>query len=169
MKRDNGRILQHKIHQGVDSFSVFLKEWKEKHNEKIVFTNGCFDILHLGHIDYLSRAADLGTKLIVGLNTDSSTKKLKGSTRPINDEKSRSGVLAALFFVDAVILFDQDTPLHLIREIQPNVLVKGADYSIEQIVGAKEVLQSGGEVRTLAFLEGYSTTSIEKRILLGHR
>ena len=125
--------------------------------------------MHLGHIDYLSKAADLGSKLIVGLNSDSSTHKLKGSTRPITDENSRAGVLAALFFVDAVILFNEQTPLNLIVNIQPNILVKGADYALENIVGSKEVLDLGGEVKTIECLEGYSTSAIEAKIVKAHQ
>jgi rfaE bifunctional protein nucleotidyltransferase chain/domain len=135
---------------------------------KIVFTNGCFDILHLGHIDYLSKAADMGTKLIIGLNTDKSTQKLKGKTRPINNELSRSTLLAALSFVDAVVLFDDDTPIKLIETIKPQILVKGADYNINTIVGANEVLKSGGQVATIKLIEGYSTSAIEQRILQAH-
>ncbi len=137
--------------------------------QKIVFTNGCFDILHLGHIDYLSKAADMGTKLVIGLNSDASTQKLKGNTRPINNELSRSHLLASLFFVDAVIIFDEETPTNLINHVKPNVLVKGADYTIEQIVGADVVINNGGEVATVAFIEGYSTSAIEKRIIDAHK
>ncbi len=133
-------------------------------NEKIVFTNGCFDLLHLGHIDYLSKAASLGNRLIIGVNTDESTRKLKGPHRPITNQQSRSAILASLFFVDAIVLFDEPTPLKLIQTIQPNVLVKGADYSLDQIVGAKEVLSYGGNVETIEFLPGYSTSSIEQQI-----
>ena len=136
--------------------------------QKIVFTNGCFDILHLGHIDYLSKAADMGQKLVIGLNSDASTKRLKGNTRPINDELTRSNLLAALHFVDAVIIFDEETPLDLITHINPDVLVKGADYAIDQIVGANVVIKNGGEVVTIPFLEGYSTSNIEKRIVLAN-
>ncbi|HYH55904.1 MAG TPA: D-glycero-beta-D-manno-heptose 1-phosphate adenylyltransferase [Anseongella sp.] len=136
-------------------------------DQRIVFSNGCFDILHLGHIDYLSRAAALGDKLVIGLNSDASTRRLKGPGRPINDERSRSLVLASLFFVDAVCLFEEDTPYELIRLLCPDVLVKGADYTIEQIVGADIVLANGGEVKTVAYLEGYSTTAIEQRIRSG--
>ena len=132
--------------------------------QKIVFTNGCFDILHLGHIDYLSKAADMGQKLVVGLNSDASTKRLKGNNRPINDELTRSSLLAALYFVDAVIIFDEETPLNLIKHINPDVLVKGADYTVDQIVGATEVIKNGGKVTTIPFLDGYSTSNIEKRI-----
>jgi rfaE bifunctional protein nucleotidyltransferase chain/domain len=132
--------------------------------KKIVFTNGCFDLLHLGHIDYLSKAADMGDKLVIGLNSDASASALKGSGRPITDQLSRSVMLASFSFVDAVVIFDEPTPLHLIELVRPNILVKGADYSIEQIVGADLVLQYGGEVKTIDYLNGYSTTLIEKKI-----
>ncbi len=132
--------------------------------KKIVFTNGCFDILHLGHIDYLAKAADLGDKLIVGLNSDKSTSDIKGPKRPITDEKSRSLILASMSFVDAVILFDEETPLNLIRMVHPDVLVKGADYTIDQIVGSDLVIKAGGSVQTLEYLPGYSTTLIEQKI-----
>ena len=164
----NNQKIQHKIFKGLASVLPLISEWKNN-GEKIVFTNGCFDLMHLGHIDYLSKAADLGSKLIVGLNSDSSTNKLKGSTRPITDENSRAGVLAALFFVDAVVLFYEQTPLNLIVNIQPNILVKGADYAIENIVGSKEVLDLGGEVKTIEFLEGYSTSAIEAKIVKAHQ
>jgi rfaE bifunctional protein nucleotidyltransferase chain/domain len=111
----------------------------------------------------------MGQKLVIGLNSDASTKRLKGNTRPINDELSRSNLLAALFFVDAVIIFDEETPLELINQIKPNVLVKGADYAIDQIVGAKEVLKNGGDVVTIPFIDGYSTSNIEKRIVLANK
>ena len=136
--------------------------WKFK-NDKIVFTNGCFDILHKGHIEYLAKARSLGTKLIIGLNTDASVKRLKGDSRPVNDEKARALLLASLIFVDEVILFDTDTPRDLIEFIQPDVLVKGGDYKPEDIVGYNIVKNKGGEVVTIDFIEGYSTTStIEK-------
>ncbi len=133
-------------------------------NQKIVFTNGCFDLLHLGHIDYLSKASDMGNKLIIGLNSDHSISGLKGPTRPITNEISRACILASLLFVDAVILFDEETPLNLIHFIKPDVLVKGADYTIEQIVGHDLVLKNGGQVKTIEYLPGYSTTSIEQKI-----
>ncbi len=136
--------------------------WKNA-NESIVFTNGCFDILHLGHIDYLEKARNMGKKLIVGLNTDESIRKLKGQFRPINNLESRSRILAALEFVSAVITFDQDTPLHLITILKPNILVKGDDYSIKNIVGAKEVVQSGGQVITIPLISGFSTSEIIKK------
>lgn len=130
----------------------------------IVFTNGCFDIIHLGHIDYLAKAAGLGSKLIIGLNTDASTRRLKGSHRPINDEHARAMILASLSFVDAVVLFDEDTPYELIKTVQPDILVKGADYRAEDIVGYDIVTAKGGKVETLEYLPGYSTSLIEKRI-----
>jgi rfaE bifunctional protein nucleotidyltransferase chain/domain len=132
--------------------------------KKIVFTNGCFDLLHLGHIDYLSKAADLGDKLVIGLNSDASTAALKGPSRPIIDQYSRSIMLSSLSFVDAVILFDDPTPLELIAQIRPDVLVKGADYTVDQIVGSDLVLGYGGDVQTIEYLSGYSTSSIEKKI-----
>jgi rfaE bifunctional protein nucleotidyltransferase chain/domain len=134
-------------------------------DKKIIFTNGVFDILHKGHIDYLSKAADCGDVLIVGLNTDSSVKRLeKGNSRPIQDEYSRAMILAALRFVDYVIFFDQDTPYDLIGQVQPDVLVKGADYKPEDIVGYDIVKAKGGEIRTIEFLQGFSTSQIEKKI-----
>lgn len=132
--------------------------------KKIVFTNGCFDLLHLGHVDYLSKAADLGDKLVIGLNSDASTSALKGPGRPIIDQYSRSIMLASLSFVDAVILFDEPTPLEQIAWIRPDVLVKGADYTVDQIVGSDLVLEYGGDVQTIEYLPGYSTTIIEKKI-----
>lgn len=134
-------------------------------NNTIVFTNGVFDLLHLGHIDYLSKAKDEGDILIVGVNSDSSARNLgKGNSRPITDEKSRTMIIAALQFVDAVILFDEDTPYELIKIVQPDVLVKGADYKPEDIVGYDIVTAKGGSIKTIAFLPGYSTTSIEEKI-----
>jgi len=140
-----------------------LNQW-QKEGCKIVFSNGCFDILHLGHVDYLARAADFGDKMIIGLNTDSSVSRIKGPTRPINDERSRAMVLAGLEFVSAIILFDEPTPYELIRLIQPDVLVKGADYKPEDIVGYDIVTAKGGDVKTIPFVDGYSTTKIEQRI-----
>jgi len=134
-------------------------------DKKIVFTNGVFDLLHLGHIDYLSKAKDLGSVLIIGVNTDESAKRLgKGNNRPITDEVSRSTIIAALGFVDAVVLFSEDTPHELIKTIQPDILVKGADYKPEEIVGYDVVTAKGGKIETIEFLPGYSTTNIEKKI-----
>ncbi len=132
-------------------------------SQKIVFTNGCFDILHAGHIHTLSTSADFGNRLIVGLNTDASVSKLKPG-RPLQNQDSRALVLAALNCVDAIILFDEETPLEFIKFIMPDVLVKGGDYSIEQIVGSKEVIASGGTVNVVPLLKGFSTTAIEEKI-----
>ena len=131
---------------------------------KIVFTNGCFDILHLGHIDYLAQAADLGTKMIVALNTDASVSRIKGPSRPITDQLSRSMVMASLEFVSAVTFFDEPTPYELIKMIQPDILVKGADYKAEDIVGFDIVTARGGSVETIPLVSGYSTSAIESRI-----
>jgi D-glycero-beta-D-manno-heptose 1-phosphate adenylyltransferase len=142
------------------------KNWT-KSGERIVFTNGVFDLIHPGHILYLEEAAQLGTKLIIGLNSDSSAKTLnKGDHRPINDEIARAIVISALKSVDAVVLFDKSTPISLIEAIKPDTLVKGGDYSIDQIVGADIVIANGGQVKTLQFVEGYSTTAIEQKIQL---
>jgi D-glycero-beta-D-manno-heptose 1-phosphate adenylyltransferase len=132
--------------------------------QKVVFTNGVFDLLHIGHITYLAKAAELGDKLVIGLNSDISVKRIKGESRPINSENNRAALLAALFFVDAVVLFEEDTPLNLITALMPDVLVKGADYTIENVVGAKEVMANGGEVKTISFVEGHSSTSIIQKI-----
>lgn len=140
-----------------------LKRWRLQ-NRKIVFTNGVFDILHEGHIASLSEAAAHGHVLIVGVNADASVKRLKGESRPVNNENSRALILASLVLTDAVIIFEEDTPLNLITAILPDVLVKGGDYTLEQIVGAKEVMANGGEVKIAAILEGFSTTSIIEKM-----
>jgi len=137
--------------------------WKSE-GDKVVFTNGVFDLLHIGHITYMAKAADLGDRLVVGLNADSSVKRIKGESRPINDQANRAALLAALFFVDAVVVFEEDTPINLISTLLPDILVKGSDYTIDTIVGAKEVMANGGEVKTIDLVEGYSSTSIIKRI-----
>jgi rfaE bifunctional protein nucleotidyltransferase chain/domain len=137
---------------------LFTAGFRKKN--RIVFTNGCFDLLHRGHIYYLSRARDLGDLLVVGLNSDGSVARLKGEGRPLNDQKARAEVLGALVMVDYVILFEEDTPLNLIRKIRPDMLVKGGDYKVEEIVGHAEVTSWGGKVITIPLLEGYSTTSI---------
>lgn len=133
--------------------------WKLK-SQRIVFTNGCFDILHKGHIQLLLQAAEFGHQLIVGLNTDDSVKKLKGTNRPINNQDDRALLLASQLFVDAVILFSDETPYHLIESIQPDVLVKGGDYKMEQIVGADLLQKSGGSVEIIPLVENHSTTRI---------
>lgn len=154
--------LQHKLFE-LPALKLQLERWRLK-SKKIAFTNGCFDILHLGHVDYLAKAADLADVLIVGLNTDESTRRLKGSHRPINDQQQRAMLLAAMQFVDAVVLFNEDTPLELIRFISPDVLIKGADYTPEKIVGYDVVTGYGGKVTTIEFLPGYSTSAIEAKI-----
>lgn len=133
--------------------------------ECVVFTNGCFDLLHYGHIQYLAEARDLGDRLVVGLNGSASVSRLKGLHRPINDERTRSSVLGALEMVDLVVIFEEDTPLDLIKLIRPNILVKGGDWRPEQIVGSDLVLAWGGKVLSLPFAEGYSTTNIEQKII----
>jgi len=129
-----------------------------------VFTNGCFDLLHPGHLQYLQEAKDLGDVLIVGINSDTSVKKLKGPSRPINDQDSRAVMLSSLKMVDHVIVFNEETPLELIEAIMPDVLVKGGDWTIDKIIGADLVIENGGIVKSLTFKEGYSTTSIIEKI-----
>lgn len=150
--------IKRKIIAAVD-LDAFLSDCKAK-GQKIVFTNGCFDILHHGHVEYLSKAADLGDVLLIGLNTDNSVRRLKGPARPVNDEQSRALLLSALQFVDAVVLFDEDTPYELIKKVQPDVLVKGSDYKVEDIVGYDVVTAKGGKVVTVNLVEGFSTTAI---------
>lgn len=143
-------------------FSDLLKSVSEyrDQNKKIVFTNGCFDLLHIGHVKYLEEAKSLGDILIVGINTDQSVRRLKGPTRPIQNENDRAEILAALKAVDHTVLFDEETPIKLIENIKPDILVKGGDWKIEQIVGSDFVLQNGGKVFSLNFIEGRSTTRI---------
>ena len=142
-----------------ESLEEKLNLWR-KEGKTIVFSNGCFDILHRGHVEYLSKAADLGDILIIGLNTDASVKRIKGPSRPVNDEKARAVVLAALEFVDAIMFFEEDTPYNLIKNVQPDVLVKGKDYKAEDIVGYDLVTNKGGKVETIELVEGFSTTNI---------
>ena len=142
---------------------VKLTDWKEE-NKKIVFTNGCFDLIHLGHIEVIARSADLGDILIIGVNTDNSIKRLKGSNRPIVEEISRAKQLAALEFVDAVVFFDQDTPIDLIKIINPNLITKGGDYNSDQVIGNDIVAKNNGEVVIIPLTQGYSTTSILEKI-----
>ena len=159
---DNLTLVKNKI-LPLEKLNPFLSIWRFK-EQKIVFTNGCFDLLHLGHIDYLAKAADLGNKLIVGLNSDSSTSSLKGTGRPITNQISRAHLLASLFFVDAVVLFDAATPFELIKAINPDVLVKGSDSTVDKIVGSDIVLANGGQVKTIEYIAGYSTSAIEQKI-----
>jgi D-glycero-beta-D-manno-heptose 1-phosphate adenylyltransferase len=147
----------------IDALQHQLKRWRLQ-NKKIVFTNGVFDILHEGHIASLSDAASNGHVLIVGVNADASVKRLKGDSRPVNNQNSRALLLAALVITDAIIIFEEDTPYNLITAIMPDVLVKGGDYTIETIVGAKEVIANGGQVIIAPILEGFSTTSIIERM-----
>jgi rfaE bifunctional protein nucleotidyltransferase chain/domain len=142
---------------------VLTGKWKREH-QKVVFTNGCFDLLHLGHIDYLEKSRNLGDKLIVGVNSDASINRIKGADRPIQDEYARLRLVAALDFVDAVIKFEEDTPEELIRFLMPDILVKGADYEVSNIVGADDVMKNGGNVETITLLDGYSTTNIINKI-----
>ena len=133
-------------------------------SQKIVFTNGCFDLLHYGHVSYLAKARSMGDKLIVGVNSADSVKRIKGNHRPINDDLTRFHLLASLVFVDAVVVFEENTPLELISIVRPDVLVKGGDWHFAQIVGADLVLKNGGRVESLPFIKGYSTTGIESKI-----
>lgn len=143
---------------------VLRKQWKAN-GDKVVFTNGCFDILHLGHIDYLEKSSEFGTQMVVAVNSDASVRTLeKGVERPVNSEYARARLIAALGFVSMVLIFGESTPLELIQALNPDVLVKGDDYTIETIVGAKEVIAAGGEVKTIALVPDYSTTKIIQKL-----
>lgn len=152
-----------KIHHNLDTLLPIVERWKAD-GDKIVFTNGCFDLVHLGHVDYLEKARNLGDKMILGLNTDVSIKSNKGVNRPIADEVSRARIMAAMEFVDAVILFGEDTPYLLICQIKPDILVKGKDYDISNIIGADFVVSNGGKVETIGLVSGYSTSNIINKI-----
>jgi len=156
-------IIQTKIFTEVQLFVPILNRWKQA-GETVVFTNGCFDLVHRGHIDSLAKAADLGNRLIVGLNSDASVKLLKGENRPLVDQQSRAILLASLLMVDAVVLFDEETPYELIRSIVPDILVKGAEYQLEEIVGFDIVLAAGGRVERIELTEGFSTTDLIQKI-----
>lgn len=140
-----------------------VRQWKDQGLE-VVFTNGCFDIVHVGHVDYLEKARQLGDKLVVGLNTDASVSKLKGVGRPVVPESARARLLAALSFVDMVVFFSEETPKKLITTLLPDILVKGKDYAIDQIVGADIVIEYGGKVETIDLVDGFSTTNIIEKI-----
>ena len=155
--------FKEKVFRNVEACRHIWQTWKEQ-QIKIVFTNGCFDLLHIGHVSYLEEAKNLGDKLIVGVNSDASVRRLKGPNRPIKDEYNRMNILAALQSVDLVILFDDDDPFELIDTLQPDILVKGGDWKTSEIIGSNIVLNNGGIVRTLKFVEGYSTTAIEQKI-----
>ncbi|MGC8749257.1 D-glycero-beta-D-manno-heptose 1-phosphate adenylyltransferase [Hydrotalea sp.] len=156
------KAIQQKIFH-LDELKAIRAGWKMR-NKTVAFTNGCFDILHEGHISSLSKAAEAADYLIVGVNSDASTKRLKGNDRPVNNEHSRALILASLIMVDAVIIFEEDTPLQLIEALMPDVLVKGGDYTIETIVGAKEVMANGGKVLINPIIDGFSTTGILQKI-----
>ena len=163
MALNNTEIVAKKIM--TPEHAAFYIRGRKLLGDKVVFTNGCFDILHLGHVDYLAKSADLGHILVVGLNTDASVKRQnKSPERPINNEQARATILSSLHFVDVVVLFDEDTPLELIKALKPNILVKGSDYTIDTIVGAKEVLAKGGEVKMIDLVEGYSTTNLAQKL-----
>ncbi|MDX9696675.1 MAG: D-glycero-beta-D-manno-heptose 1-phosphate adenylyltransferase [Bacteroidales bacterium] len=159
---DKLNFIQSKIIDG-NNLDAQLAFWRFK-NYKIVFTNGCFDIIHRGHIEYLAQAASYGDILIIGLNTDNSVRRIKGETRPVQDEYARAITLAALQFVNAVVLFDDETPYNLINKVQPDILIKGSDYKPESIVGYDIVKAKGGEVVTIDFIDGYSTTRIIEKL-----
>jgi len=159
------KLLQAKISTKTE-LETQIKNWRHT-DQKIVFTNGCFDLLHLGHIDYLAKARDLGDKLIIGLNTDASVQRLKGPYRPVKDELSRAHILAAMQFIDAVIFFDEETPIDLITWVKPDVLVKGGDYTVEGIIGHEIVIENGGSVQTIEFVEGYSSSKLIDKIIQG--
>ena len=155
---NNLQLIQNKIIPQAN-LDKRLSQWRSQ-GLKIVFTNGCFDLLHRGHVEYLAQAADMADVLVVGLNTDASVRRLKGDTRPVNNEEARAMVLASLGFVDAVVLFDEDTPYSLIEAVRPDIHVKGADYQPEEIVGYDIVTSYGGIVTTIPLVDGYSTTMI---------
>ncbi len=152
----------HKI-VSLEEFIDTIRKWKDT-GEKVVFSNGCFDILHRGHTDYLEKARMLGDKLVIGLNTDRSVHEIKGGNRPIQDEQSRLQIMASLSFIDLITLFDESTPKSLIKMSKPDILVKGDDYEVENIVGAEFVIRNGGKVETIPLVKGYSTTSLINKI-----
>lgn len=152
-----------KIYIDFDTFEARLQEWRDA-GEKIVFTNGCFDIIHHGHVDSLLKSASFGTRLIVGLNSDESVRRLKGEGHPVLDVNARSKMMASIIFVDAVVIFEEDTPAHLISRILPDVLVKGKEYALEEIAGHDVVLEHGGKVERLDLVPGISTSEMIKRL-----
>ena len=153
--------IQGKLISPEEAGAIFSPEFRKKN--RIVFTNGCFDVLHRGHVYYLSKAREMGDVLVVGLNSDKSVSRLKGDGRPVNNQNARAEVLGGLGMVDYIIIFEEDTPLELIHSVEPDLLVKGGDYRIEEIVGHKEVISRGGRVITIPILEGYSSSSIINR------
>jgi len=161
---DKLELIKNKIFFEKEEAFNLLQTWRFK-EEKIVFTNGCFDLVHRGHLEYLASAASMGNKMILGLNTDASVQKLKGPDRPINDEYSRALLLASLGYIDMIIFFGEQTPYDLINFVQPDILVKGSDYNAEDIVGYDIVKGKGGEIKTLDFIEGFSSTGIINKII----
>ena len=157
------QVIQSKIFETAQEFYPILSQWKDA-GESVVFTNGCFDLVHRGHIDSLARAAEFGDRLIVGLNSDISVRLLKGENRPLVDQQSRAVLLASMLMVDAVIMFDEETPYDLIKSLLPDVLVKGSEYQLEEIAGYDIVLASGGRVERIQLTEGFSTSDIIQRI-----
>lgn len=155
-------MTTHKI-VDTETARLTIENW-QKAGEKVVFTNGCFDILHQGHVEYLEKSNALGNKLVLGLNTDASVSRLKGPLRPVVNQQARARVMAALASIDLVVLFDEDTPLTLIQTLKPDILTKGNDYTLANIVGADFVIANGGEVKTVELVEGYSTTRIIEKI-----
>jgi rfaE bifunctional protein nucleotidyltransferase chain/domain len=160
-------MTEKKIYQDLAALRKQMQAWQAE-GEKIVFTNGCFDIVHLGHIDYLEKARAIGQRLVLGINSDASVRRLKGPTRPVVNEYARARMMAAFAFVDAVIMFEEDTPKSLIEALRPDILVKGDDYSVETIVGADFVIDQGGAVCTIPLVEGYSTSSLIEKIKAIH-
>jgi rfaE bifunctional protein nucleotidyltransferase chain/domain len=160
---DHLQRIEAKIYAGAGSFLPEVLRWKTE-GKRLVFTNGCFDLLHRGHVEYLAKAASKGDVLVIGLNTDHSVSRLKGPGRPLTDERSRALVLASLQFVSAVVLFDEDTPEKLIAAIMPDLLIKGSDYQPEDIAGSQTVIAGGGKVETIELVAGYSTTALLEKI-----
>ena len=156
-------LIQQKIFTLTD-LQKLIFQWKY-FGKTFAFTNGCFDILHLGHVDYLEKARALGDKLIIGVNTDASVSRLKGPSRPLQDEMSRARIMASLLFTDAVVLFEEDTPYELIKSVLPDILVKGDDYAAENIVGYDLVINNGGQVKTIELVKGYSTSNVVAKII----
>ena len=163
---DHLQKIVNKVFMDYRRFEPLLASWKQK-GHRVVFTNGCFDLLHRGHVEYLAKAAEKGDRLVIGLNSDSSVKRLKGEGRPLTDVWSRAVILASLLFVDAVVVFDEDTPSAIIGMIRPDFLVKGNDYGIDEIAGSDFVLSYGGKVETVELLTGYSTSMLIGKIKKG--
>jgi len=163
MRTSPWNLIKQKVYT-FEALNNTVSQWKIN-NQTIVFTNGCFDLLHLGHINYLLRTSSLADKMIVGINSDASVSKLKGINRPLQKENDRALILANFSFIDAVVVFDEPTPLKLITTYQPNIITKGGDYDVEGVVGGKETMDLGGSVVLLPFIPGHSTSAIEQKIL----